>query len=107
MPQDGGRRCPIIPEEGPCAPGWRPLLPCHPIRPSWRAPECCLAPRVWCLCVRAWPREVPMLGLPQPQEREGGEAGGGWTWLSGSGLGHLDCCPDPSSRVPQGSRSSP
>lgn len=72
MPQDGGRRCPIIPEEGPCAPGWRPLLPCHPIRLSWRAPECCLAPRVWCLCVRAWPREVPMLGSPQPQEREGG-----------------------------------
>uniref|UniRef100_A0A8D0VJX0 Autophagy-related protein 9 n=1 Tax=Sus scrofa TaxID=9823 RepID=A0A8D0VJX0_PIG len=27
--------------------------------------ECCLAPRVWCLCVRAWPREVPTLGSPR------------------------------------------
>lgn len=26
--------------------------------------ECCLAPRVWCLCVPARPREVPTLGLP-------------------------------------------
>lgn len=34
--------------------------------------ECRLAPRVWCLCVRAWPREVPTLGLPQPQERNWG-----------------------------------
>lgn len=34
--------------------------------------ECCLAPRVWYLCVRAWPREVPILGSPQPQERNWG-----------------------------------
>lgn len=81
MPQDGGHCCPAIPEEGPCAPGWRPLLPCHPIRPSWRAPECCLAPRVYCLCVRAWPREVPMLGSPQPQERDRGPRKQG-TWDS-------------------------
>lgn len=34
--------------------------------------ECCLTPRVWCLCVCAWPREMPTLGFPQPQERNGG-----------------------------------
>lgn len=46
-------------------------LPSHP--PAMEGcSECCLAPRVWCLCVRAWPREVPILGSPQPQERNWG-----------------------------------
>lgn len=46
-------------------------LPSHP--PAMEGfSECCLAPRVWFLCVRAWPREVPILGLPQLQERNWG-----------------------------------
>lgn len=38
--------------------------------------ECYLAPRVWCLCVCAWPREVPTVGLRQPQENLGPRNGG-------------------------------
>lgn len=34
--------------------------------------ECRLAPRVWCLCVCAWSREVPMLGSPWPRRGTGG-----------------------------------
>lgn len=46
-------------------------LPSHP--PAMEgSSECCLAPRVWYLCVCAWPRKVPMLGSPQPQERDWG-----------------------------------
>lgn len=38
-------------------------LPSHPVFPPREgSSECCLAPRVWCLCVCAWPMEVPTLG---------------------------------------------
>ena len=46
-------------------------LPSHPPATEGFS-ECRPAPRVWCLCVRARPREVPTLGLPQPQERNWG-----------------------------------
>lgn len=47
------------------------VLPSHPATMEGSS-ECRLAPRVWCLCVRAWPREVPTTGSPQPQRRNGG-----------------------------------
>lgn len=43
--------------------------------------ECCLVPHVWCLCVCAWPREVPTVGLRQPQEKNLGPRKPGCTRL--------------------------
>lgn len=34
-----------------------------------------MLPGVWCLCVCAWPREVPRVGLPQPRRGAGEDLG--------------------------------
>lgn len=51
--------------------------------------ECCLAPHVWCLCVCAWPREVPAAGLRQPQQKNLGPTNPGCTRLQPHPQGSL------------------